>query len=61
MTTKNNDRKQIDHFQSAVSELVDQYLKDGLDPELIQEVLESEAEAVPERHAEMQSSKDNEE
>ena len=54
MTTKDG-RDQIGRFQDAVAELVDQYLKDGLDPDAVQMVLDDEADGVVNRHRELQN------
>ena len=42
MLTK-DERKQAIKFQDAIGEIVDQYLKEGMDVETIQEVLRDEA------------------
>lgn len=42
MLTK-DERNQIDNFQKAIAEVVDQYLKEGMDPDQIREVLVDEA------------------
>ena len=45
MLTK-NERHQCIKFQDAIGEVVDAYLKEGMRPELIKEVLTDEANQV---------------
>ena len=42
MLTK-DERNQIRNFEDAVAEIVDQYLKQGMDPTIIARILRSEA------------------
>ncbi len=44
MLTK-DERIQVDKFQNAIGEIVDQYLKEGMDVDLISEILFDEAGA----------------
>lgn len=40
-----DEKKQITNFQDALGELVDAYLREGLDPSLIAEMLNDEAQS----------------
>jgi len=54
MTVTKNERKQLERFQNAVADIIDQYLENGLDPEKAKQVLEDEAAGVIERQKEIQ-------
>lgn len=60
MSTTKERKTQIQHFQDAVGDLVDQYLKDGLDPDSMQAVLDDEADGVVERAKEIQNKQNTE-
>ena len=53
MTTKDG-RDQITRFQDAVAELIDLFLKEKLDPDSIQQVLDDEADSVHTRQKELE-------